>query len=119
MSAYFLAPGLDWRGALDLPGSTYVGLVGRILAGYPTTDMGPAWDRVLAPRCLAAGAELLIIYASDGGPQVPQSDQQWPLRYRIVDPRTGELVGDGRRKDSFDPIPDHGGAPRVYVCWDG
>jgi len=119
MSDYFLAPGLDWRGALDLPGSTYVGLVGRILAGLPTTDMRPAWDRVLAPRSLAAGTELLIIYASDGGPQVPQSDEQWPLRYRIVDPRTGELVGDGRRADSWDPIPDHGGAPRVYVCWDG
>jgi len=119
MSDYFLAPGLDWRGALDLPGSTYVGLVGRILSGLPTTDMRPAWDRVLAPRCLATGTELLIIYASDGGPQVPQSDEQWPLRYRIVDPRTGELVGDGRRADSWDPIPDHGGAPRVYVCWDG
>ena len=81
--------------------------------------MGPAWDRVLAPRRLAAGTELLIIYAADGGPQLPQSDQEWPLSYRIVDPRTGEQVGRGRREHPFDPIPDPGGAPRVYLCWDG
>src|SRR5262245_20269985 len=34
---YFLAEGTGWREALDFAGSTYVGLVRRILAGLPTT----------------------------------------------------------------------------------
>jgi hypothetical protein len=116
--AYFLAPGMSWRDALDFPGSTYVGIVGKILEGLPLTGMKPGWQDVLAARCLIVPGRLFINYASNGGPLIIISDHDVPLTYRVVDPRTAEVVARGRRSHALDPIPDPGGAPRVYICCD-
>jgi hypothetical protein len=115
---YFLAPGAGWREALDFPGSVYVGLVGKILAGLPLTDMVPGWRDVLAARCLIVPGRLFVNYASNGGPLHLTSDEPLPLNYRVVDPRDGAVVAQGRRAHPKDPIPDPGGEPRVYICCD-
>jgi len=61
---------------------------------------------------------LFIVYREQGGP-VPVFDDTVPLGYRIVDPRDGSVVATGRRRSPTDPLPDPGGAPRVYICLAG
>ena len=112
---YFLAEGAGWREALDFEGSRYVGLVSRILAGLPTTDMEPNWRQAIAMRCLSVPGRLLLCYRADGGP-ISIVDDTVPRDYRIVDPRTGETVASGWHNGAGDGIPDPGGEPRVYIC---
>jgi hypothetical protein len=116
---FYLAPGVGWREALDFPGSTYVGMLGKILDGLPLTGMMPGWQHVLAARCLIVPGKLFINYSSNGGPLVIISDDPVPLDYRVIDPRSGRLVTQGRRAHDRDVIQDPGGEPRVYICYDG
>jgi hypothetical protein len=112
---YFLAPGAGWREALHFEGSTYVGLVSRILHGLPTTDMRPNRTLAVCPRVLEVPGRLVLAYQEDGGDLKVTSDAV-PLGYRVLDPRTGELVSRGVRSRPEDPVPDAGGHPRLYIC---
>jgi len=114
----FLAPGCGWREALDFPGSRAVGMLGRILAGLPTTDMGPGWRDVLAARCLIVPDILFINYSATGAGFLPISDHSLPSAYRILDPRSGEVLHRGRLTGANEPLPDTGDGPRVYIMWD-
>ena len=116
-SPYFLAPSGGWRDALGYPGSTYVGLVGRILDGLPTTDMGPDWTTFLSPRGLRVPGTLQITYQQNGGPLMPMREDGLPRRYRIVDPRTGETIEQGQRLPR-QAIEDSGDRPRVIIFYD-
>ena len=115
---YFLAPGCSWREALDFPGSRAVGMLGRILAGLPTTDMGPGWRDVLAARCLIVPDILFINYSATGAGFLPISDHSLPSAYRILDPRSGEVLHRGRLTGANEALPDTGDGPRVYIMWD-
>lgn len=115
--AYFLAEGAGWREALDFEGSRYVGLVARILEGLPLADMAPNWEVTLGRRGLLAPGRLFIAYTEAGGPLLMYGNQT-PLRYRVVDPRTGQVVRSGVRASADECIPDEGGGPRVYICCD-
>lgn len=114
-SEFFLAPGAGWREAIGFEGSTYVGMLGKILDGLPTTDMTPDWTRVISGRALSTVDGGLIVYRENGGP-VMVFDDTVPLNYTIVDPRDGSVVATGRRDTPRSPLPDAGGAPRVYIC---
>jgi hypothetical protein len=115
---YFLAPGRSWREALDFPGSSYVGMLGKVLAGLPTTDMRPGWSDVLAPRCLIVSGKLFVNYASIGAPLMPESDHLLPRSYRIVDPRDGTELARGVLTEVRQPLPDTGSGPRVTILFD-
>ncbi|WP_329331313.1 DUF4038 domain-containing protein [Streptomyces sp. NBC_00663] len=118
---YFLAPDCGWREALDFEGSRYVGLVGRVLDGLPTTDMRPDRDRAMAGRALnSPDGTLYIAYAEHGGPLRlnPETAKTFPRSYRVVDPRTGETVGQGVRGADDLTVPGKGGTPLVFVCHD-
>jgi hypothetical protein len=117
-AAFFLAEGAGWREALDFEGSRYIGLIPRILEGLPYTDMAPSWQLTLAPRGLLVPGKLYICYAEEGGPLWMLAGEQVPRRYRVVDPRTGAVVREGTRASADAIIPDEGGAPRVYICYD-
>ena len=110
---YFLAPDAGWREALDFEGSTYVGLVGKILRGQPITDMGPDWTHAIAPRALVASGKLFVVYRENGGDLRITDDV--PPYYRIVEPRNGEVVASGKRAPG-QSLRDPGGALRVYLC---
>jgi hypothetical protein len=112
---YFLAQGAGWREALDFEGSRYVGLLGRILDGLPTTDMAPNWEVTLGRRGLLVPGRLYIGYAEQGGPMMFYGEDV-PKRYRVIDPRTGVVVHEGMRDSPR--IADKGGGPRVYICCD-
>jgi hypothetical protein len=115
---YFLGPAGSWADALAFPGAAYVGLVGRVLAGLPTTDMRPDWTSFLSPRGLRAGNALQISYQESGGPLIPMSADWVPRYFRIVDPRTGDTVATGDRLPD-EPIPSTGDGPRVVIFSDG
>jgi hypothetical protein len=115
-SEYFAAPGAGWREAVDFEGSSYVGLVPKILAGLPTTDMEPDWTRAITGRALTVPGRLFVVYRENGGPIPIFDDDTIPLGYRIVDPRNGSVVATGKRDSPRDPLPDPGGEPRVYIC---
>jgi hypothetical protein len=115
---YFLAPGCGWREALDFPGSTAVGMLGKVLAGLPTTDMRPGWQDVLSARSLIVPGRLFINYSSTGAPLVPFSDHPLPRCYRILDPRTGAELASGQLTGAREPIPDTGAGPRVCILFD-
>jgi len=114
-SPRFSAPGAGWREALSFPGSTYVGLVGRILAGMPLTDARPDWTRANRPHALLVPGEFFLVYSPDGGDVKFYDAGPVPAPFRIVDPCTGEVVSEGVRGEG-DVLRDPGGAPRVYLC---
>ncbi|MBN6543490.1 apiosidase-like domain-containing protein, partial [Actinacidiphila bryophytorum] len=117
---YFVVTDAGWREALDFDGSTYVGLVGRILASLPISDMRPSWELALAPRGLLVPGLLYIGYAENGGRLQFRQDgaDLIPRTYRIVDPRTGQLLASGRRSGADATIEWDEGAPAVYICCD-
>lgn len=116
---YFLAPGCGWREALDFEGSRYVGLVGRILDGLPTTDMRPDWESLIAPRGLTVPGELHIVYLE--GPRTLRvaDPAALPRFYRIIDPRDGTVLGHGKWESHGDArrsiIETPAGRPAVIV----
>ena len=112
---YFLAPGCSWREALDFPGSTAVGMLGRILQGLPTTDMRPGWEDVLAARCLIVPGRLFLNYATTGEPLQIITDHPLPSHYRIIEPRTGAVLASGRVPGPHQMLPDTGIGPRVTI----
>jgi hypothetical protein len=124
--AYFLVEDAGWREALDFEGSRYVGLVSRILDGLPLADIAPNWDVTPGRRGLLKPGKLFICYTEKGGPLMI-CDQEVPRRYRVVDPSTGEVLHEGSRNPDWVPeghpdshyewIPDEGGGPRVYICY--
>ncbi|SEG92199.1 protein of unknown function [Nonomuraea solani] len=114
---YFLAPSGGWRESLDFEGSTYVGLLGKILDGLPTTGMEPDWQSFISPRSLRVPGRLHIVYQENGGPLPPARDERVPKRYRVVDPRTGLTRAQGLREPG-QPIPDDHEGPRVVIFSD-
>jgi hypothetical protein len=112
---FFLAPGASWRDALAFEGANYVGLLARMLQGLPLTDMQPNWQVTLGRRGVLVPGRVFVAYSADGGPLMLFGDDV-PLPYRVVDPRTGEVVKRGIRAHADEWILDAGGAPRVYIC---
>jgi hypothetical protein len=112
---YFLAPSGGWREALDCAGSVYVGLVGRILAGLPTTDMAPDWETFIGPRGLRTPGELAIVYQEYGVALPMMQDRDTPRAYRVVDPRTGEVTAEGRLEPGEVLAEDPAHHPRLVI----
>jgi hypothetical protein len=93
-------------------------MLGKVLQGLPTTDMRPGWRDVLAARCLIVPGKLFINYSSTGEPLMPETDHPLPRSYRIVDPRTGDVLARGQRSETRGPLPDTGSGPRVTILFD-
>jgi hypothetical protein len=113
-SDYFLCPDAGWREALDFEGSSYVGVIGRIMCGLPFLDMAPDWTSALGGRGLSVDGELVILYR-EGGRMVVLTDPDLPRHLTVVDPGSGAVV----EQAVLDPVPqflenDHG-EPRLYV----
>lgn len=85
---------------------------------YWTGCRSQTWPRIQAGdnRPLVPG-KLFVGYAAEGGPLKIWSDAV-PLPYRVLIPRSGELVREECRGSTNEPIPDEGGPPHVYVCYE-
>lgn len=118
---FFTAKGAGWREAIDFEGATYVGLVAKILAGLPFTDMQPDWQKTLGRRSLLVPDRFFLCYQEEGGPLILMDQATIPRPYRIVDPRTGEVISSGvldEGETGRTVIPAAGGAPRLYIFVD-
>jgi hypothetical protein len=94
-----LAAGKAWDDALAFEGSRYVGNLGRILDGYRVHGAEPDWRIVPPRRALHVPGRLLVLYLERGGdPWTPYADRL-PRRFRIYDPKAGELLLEGRLAD--------------------
>jgi len=116
-AAYFLAEDAGWREALDFEGAGYVGILARMLDGLPFADIEPNWQVTLGRRGLLVPGRLFVGYAEQGGPLMLFGEQV-PHHYRVLEPRTGEVLHAGVRAAGEQWIPDEGGGPRVYICCD-
>lgn len=116
-SAFFLAEGAGWREALDFEGARYVALLRSMLEGLPFADMAPNWQVTLGRRGLLVPDQLFVGYSEDGGRLMLFGDDV-PRGYRVVDPRSGAVVGEGTRGTDDAWIPAGEGGPRVYTCCD-
>ncbi|MEZ4658959.1 MAG: DUF4038 domain-containing protein [Caldilineaceae bacterium] len=127
-SDFFTAKGAGWREAIDFEGSMYVGLVAKILEGLPFTDMQPDWQKTLGRRSLLVPDKFFLVYQEEGGPLIIMDPTGIPQTYRIVDPRTGEVISSGVRgggamfdvgaqNRSMEMIPAEAGAPLLYIFW--
>jgi hypothetical protein len=86
-----VAPGADWRDALDFEGSQYPGIAARLLDGLPFADMTPNWDYTIGRRGLAIENQLLLVYLENGGGFAVVSEKA-PQQGRVYNARTGELI---------------------------
>jgi hypothetical protein len=109
------APGAGWREALNFEGSVYPGLVARIFDGLPLAGMEPNWTHTYGRRALLVPGTLFVLYLPEGGGTGILS-REVPRAYRIFDPRTGQVVGEGRLNDEATVNVDSGASePRVIV----
>jgi hypothetical protein len=114
---YFLAADAGWREALEFEGSTYVGLVGRILEGLPLENASPCWDVSLTTRGLLDPGVLYVGYSEHGGPwSFLDSAGRVPSRYWMVDPRTGRVTGSGETPADGVFLDHPYGEPSVLLC---
>lgn len=110
-----MAAHADWRGALDFEGSRYVGLFGRIFEELPFEGMSPDYVHTYGRAGLWVPGKLFIVYLPDGGGLALACTDGVPPRYRVIDPRGGEVVGQG---EGYGPVFIESGAPRVMVFAD-
>ena len=85
----------SWKEAMEMIGSTYVGLMSSILADLDLTDIEKKWDLTEQQvPLLAKEGEVYLSYLNEGGmitiPSLPQG-----LNYRWVDPKTGNKSDGG------------------------
>ena len=112
--AWCSAPDAGWREALEFEGSIYVGLISKIFADSPFTDMKPNWDATYGRRGLVVPGKLLVLYLANGGNTNIISDTV-PQNYRVYDPRTAEIVHTGSWTPENPTIETTRGQPRVVV----
>lgn len=110
-----IAPDAGWREALDFEGSKYPALLAKILDGLPVDGMRPDWTCTYGRRGLLVPGKLFVLYLPNGG-STSILKKEVPRSYRIFDPKTGEIVGDGTLPEKDQPYFDCGSTePRVIV----
>jgi hypothetical protein len=109
---YFLGPDAGWREALAYEGSTYVGLVGKIMASLPFADMAPDWSH--AARGLSVPGTWSLIYREAGG-LLMRYDPALPPYVTAIDPRSGDVVRRFEQGPDVEIVIDESSDPRVYV----
>ena len=111
---YFLCPDAGWREALEFEGSSYVGVVGRIMRDLPLDGLEPDWTRALGGRGISVPGELVLLYW-ESGRLVVLTDSDLPPHLTVFDPRTGAVV----EQVVLDPVPqlleNDTGEARLYV----
>jgi hypothetical protein len=115
-AAWCTAPGAGWREALEFEGSRYPGIVAKIFDGLPLDGMEPNSTFTHGRRGLAVPGKLFVLYIEKAG-SVGILSREVPRRYRVYDPRSGQILRE-------DHLPDRstaqanagpGEGPRVLV----
>ncbi len=95
----------SWKEALQMQGSAYVGIVGKILKGLDISDIEKRWDLANGKPLLAKEQKLYISYLNKGGEieiqNVPDS-----LNYHWINPKNGEIKQMGKVSSEKFKAPD-------------
>lgn len=107
-----------WRRALEQPGSVFPGILGKVLAGLPFTDMTRRIDLARGRMCVAVPGKMAVVWLPEGGGLHVDASLRG-LPWEVWDPRTGEIVARGEvapkpGEDAVWTDVPHG-APRVVV----
>jgi hypothetical protein len=113
-SDIFLAPGCGWREALNFEGSTYVGLINRILGNLDLTDAEVASHLTLGARAIHVPGKIVLAFQDVGGKFNP-AHPDIPAFYTIIDPRSGVITHQGELTANRDEIGDIQEGPRIYL----
>lgn len=85
----------SWQEALDMEGSRYVGLVGKILQGLDLADIEKRWDLSGGETpLLAHPGRLYLAYLPQGG-EIAIKGLPQGLPFRWVNPQSGEVAAEG------------------------
>ena len=86
------SPGVSWREATKLPGSRFVGQVGKALAGYDTTDMAKLPE--VSAQTVGRPGDLYITYVTKGDAvSIARLTDELPFVW--FDPRNGQFAEGG------------------------
>ncbi len=96
---------LSWKSAMELEGSTYVGLVAKILKELDFSDIEKRWDLANGKPLLAKEGKLYISYLNQGG-DIEIDNIPTTLNYRWINPKTGEVKQIGKPTDKKLKAPD-------------
>lgn len=105
---------LSWREAIELPGSVYVGYLGRALNDLDLADIEKHPELAQGQLCLAKPGELYIIYLPEGG-KVSVSQLSNTLCYRWFDPMKGEFISAGEVASESQEFSSPGHSPMVLI----
>lgn len=108
------APNASWRDALDFEGSSYVGVVSKILAGVSLEGCQPDNTCTYGRPSLFRPYQTLIIYLDDGG-DLRVLREDIPDKWRVYDAKSGEVVTSGSIRESGTSISEIGSGPKVVV----
>ncbi len=103
---------VSWKEAIELPGSNYVGYVGKALEGIDITDIEKHPELAGGNLCLARPGELLIVYLPEGG-ATPVKDAPESAVYRWFDPQRGTFESEGTLESGLLESPING--PSVLI----
>lgn len=116
-SPWTQAADYGWREAMQFDGSRYVGLIGKMLDGLPTTDLEKRDDYSFGNLVAAAGDQLAIVYLANGG-GFDFIASALPRDFKIYDPRTAEVLERGRLEEGKTRIELPFGEPRLVIFAD-
>lgn len=114
----FQSPNASWLDALSFEGSTFVGLVGKILDGLPITDMEPYWENIWSPRGLLVPKKLFLVYQEGGEPLTIFDQSLIPKNYSLIDPTNGEELASGSLQVDSRIIGIRHQGPVLYIFRD-
>jgi hypothetical protein len=106
---------LSWKGAMQLEGSKFVGMVSKILKNHNLTDIERRWDLANGKPLLAKESELYISYLNNGGEIEIKNIPAECSNYKWVNPKTGEIKSEGKSINSRWTAPDEN--PWVLIVY--
>lgn len=98
---------VSWKEAIQLPGSKYVGYLGKALHGLDIADIEKHPELAGGKLCLAKPGELYILYLPEGG-KLRISDMPENLKFRWFNPLDGDFYAEGTT-----------GSGQEYSCEEG
>ena len=103
---------LSWKGAMEMKGGSYVGLISKILKPYNLTDIERRRDTSENKYILAREGSLYIAYLNNGG-EINIKNLPGGMHYKWVNPKSGNVFKKGVAYNTSFSAPD--GQPWVLI----
>ena len=105
---------VSWREAIELPGSKFVGYLGKALKGIDITDIEKHPELAEGNLCLAKPGKTYIVYLPEGG-KVKLLQLSTSLKYQWFDPQEGKIISEGNVKSDNQEFISGNESPAVLI----